>query len=163
MSNLNENQFSEEKIGWDEHFPEPSRPGRVTFAGRELPAATLHRSAHSIGFTTPLENGGIAKVSYFPRQQQANVAMYHVRPREKDITATVAGAYKAGDIESGIAPDWEDRIKAMHGGHKHDMPLDPEQAITELRHFSTVKLPDDMVKDHQKSLPMLSEQWGWNP
>lgn len=149
-------------VDYDEHFPEPSsRPGMVEFGGHRLPANTMYKSDVSMGFTTPMENGAVAQVHYYPRQQQATVSMMRLMQPGNHVHGTLLGAYDEHGLS---APGARERIVKAHGGDERvDMPLAPHEVGPKLREWSQIEIPEHVRRDNQRGLHALGEQWGWKP
>lgn len=151
-----------ENLDYDENLPRPSdRPGMVEFAGKRLPAASFHRGEFSHTFTTPLENGAVARVAYFHKQKQANVSLQHIRPNAN------AGVHTRSigvlDEHGREADDVVAAVHKAHGERPPDMPRSPEETLEDLDYYSKLSVPKHVREDNQKHLPALREGWGWHP
>lgn len=159
MRNLGE-QF--QPVDYDEHLPHPGdKRGRVTFGGKPIPATSFHKGDHSMTFTTPLENGAVARVSYFPRQKQTNVSMMHMHETPGgQIHGRLVGAV---DEHGRDAHDVVAAVHAAHGERKPDMPRSPEEALDDLKYYGSLRLPHHVQEANRRVLPKLRKDWEWKP
>lgn len=148
---------------YDENFPHPGdKPGRVEFGGRQLAATSVYKSNYSLGFTTPLENGAVAHVSYFPHQQMANVSLMHIQkdPGGEGVHTRMVGVVNEKGEDD---PNYMTNTKLLHGERPPSMPRSPQEAVEDLDYYSKLPMPKHVQESNRKLLPKLRESWGWNP
>lgn len=111
-----------------------------------------------MGFTTPLENGAVAHVQYFPHQKLTNVSLHQIQQ-----TASGAHLRHVGvlDEHGQEVPDVVAGVKAAHGERPPGLPRSPSEAVEDLEYYSKLKMPKHVVASNRAGLPAMRASWSW--